>query len=51
MRRVVLGPLTGEDTVRILRSLVSPEREDEGEEAVHLEHLGGWLHDETGGQP
>lgn len=51
MRRVVLGPLTSEDTMGLLRSLVSPEREDEGEETARLEHFGAWLHDETGGQP
>jgi predicted ATPase/DNA-binding SARP family transcriptional activator len=51
MRRVVLGPLTGEDTVRLLRSLASLEREGEGEEAARLERFGGWLHNETGGQP
>jgi hypothetical protein len=51
MRRVVLGPLTGEDTVRLLRSLMSPDREDEKEETVRLKRFGGWLHDETGGQP
>jgi DNA-binding SARP family transcriptional activator len=51
MRRMVLGPLTEEDTVRILRSLASPEREGEGEETARLERFGGWLHNETGGQP
>ena len=48
MRRVALGPLTGEDTVRLLRTLASAEREDEGEKTARF---GGWLHDETGGQP
>ena len=57
MRRVVLGPLTGEDTVQLLRTLTSQDREDEKEETaplernVRLERFGGWLHDETGGQP
>lgn len=51
MSRVALGPLSGEDTVRLLRSLTSLEREDEGEEAARLERFGGWLHGETGGQP
>jgi len=51
MRRVVLGPLTEDDTVRLLQSLAFPEREGEGEEATRLERFGGWLHEETGGQP
>ena len=51
MRRVVLGPLTEDDTVRLLQSLAFPEREGEGEEATRLERFGRWLHDETGGQP
>jgi DNA-binding SARP family transcriptional activator len=51
MRRVVLGPLTEEDTVRLVRSLAFPEREREGEETARLERFGGWLHNETGGQP
>src|SRR5215213_9353135 len=51
MRRVVLGPLTGEDTVRVLRALAVPEQEDEEKETARLERFGGWLHDETGGQP
>src|SRR5215207_10100322 len=51
MRRVVRGPLTEEDTVRLLLSLASPEREGEGEETARLERFGGWLHNETGGQP
>jgi tetratricopeptide (TPR) repeat protein len=51
MRRVLLGPLTEEDTVRLVRSLASPEREGEGEETVRLERFGGWLRNETGGQP
>jgi hypothetical protein len=41
MRRVLLGPLTEEDTVRLVRSLASPEREGEGEETVRLERLAG----------
>jgi DNA-binding SARP family transcriptional activator len=49
MRRVVLGPLTEDDTVRLLQSLASPEREMEV--AARLERFGGWLHNETGGQP
>jgi tetratricopeptide (TPR) repeat protein len=57
MRRVVLGLLTEEDTVRLMRSLTTPDREDEGEETsrqernVRLERFGGWLYNETGGQP
>src|SRR5215216_1887648 len=51
MRRVLLGPLTEGDTVRLVRSLASPEREGEGEETVRLERFGGWLRNETGGQP
>jgi DNA-binding SARP family transcriptional activator/tetratricopeptide (TPR) repeat protein len=51
MRRVVLGPLTGEDTLQLLRTLTSPERGDEKEETARLKRFGGWLHDETGGQP
>jgi tetratricopeptide (TPR) repeat protein len=51
MMRVVLGPLTEDDTVRLLQSLAVPEREGEGEEATRLERFGGWLHEETGGQP
>ena len=31
MRRVVLGPLSGKDTEWLLRSLTSPDRENEGE--------------------
>jgi tetratricopeptide (TPR) repeat protein len=50
MRRVVLGPLTEEDTVRLLRSLAFSERERK-EETARLEHFGRWLHNETGGQP
>jgi tetratricopeptide (TPR) repeat protein len=49
-RHVVLGPLTEEDTVRLVRSLAFSEREGE-EETTRLERFGGWLHDETGGQP
>jgi DNA-binding SARP family transcriptional activator len=51
MRRVVLGPLTEEETVRLLWSLASPEREGEEETSRLLERFGGWLHNETGGQP
>ena len=51
MRRVVLGPLTEGDTVRLLRSLAFPEREGGGEETTRLARFGGWLHNETGGQP
>jgi predicted ATPase/DNA-binding SARP family transcriptional activator len=51
MRRVVLGPLTEEDTVRLVRSLAVPEREREGEETARLVRFGEWLHNETGGQP
>jgi DNA-binding SARP family transcriptional activator len=51
MRRVVLGPLTEGDTVRLLRSLAFPEREGGGEEIDRLARFGGWLHNETGGQP
>jgi DNA-binding SARP family transcriptional activator/tetratricopeptide (TPR) repeat protein len=51
MRRVVLGPLSREDTVRLVRTLASPEQEDEGEESARLRRFGGWLHEETGGQP
>ena len=51
MRRVVLGPLSGEDTVRLVRTLASPERGDAGEESARLKRFGGWLHGETGGQP
>ena len=50
-RRVVLGPLTEEDTVQLVRSLAFPEREGEGEETTRLERVGRWLHNETGGQP
>ena len=51
MRRVVLGPLTERETVRLLRSLAFPEQEGGGEETARLELFGGWLHNETGGQP
>jgi DNA-binding SARP family transcriptional activator len=51
MRRMVLGPLTGEDTVRLLRTLASSDLEEEAADTARLEHFGGWLHDETGGQP
>ncbi|HZA46387.1 MAG TPA: AAA family ATPase [Rubrobacter sp.] len=47
---VALGPLTGEDTVRLLRTLASPDRGNE-DETTKLERFGGWLHEETGGQP
>jgi DNA-binding SARP family transcriptional activator/predicted ATPase len=51
MRRVVLGPLTERETVRLLRSLAFLEQEGGGEETARLELFGGWLHNETGGQP
>src|SRR5215207_3525600 len=37
--------------VRALRALAVPEQEDEEKETARLERFGGWLHDETGGQP
>lgn len=48
-RSLQLGPLTGEDTVRLLESLAeaSPESEASG----RLERLGWWLYAQTGGQP
>ncbi|MGH3086102.1 MAG: ATP-binding protein [Rubrobacteraceae bacterium] len=49
MRRVTLDTLTEKDTVRLVRTLASPEREDE--DTARMERFGGWLHGETGGQP
>lgn len=47
--RLALEPLSGEDTMRLLGTLVDTAGEDG--QAARLERLGRWLHAETGGQP
>ncbi|CAN5755283.1 hypothetical protein BH20ACT12_BH20ACT12_02370 [soil metagenome] len=47
--RFTLGALSGEDTVRLLGTLVDADRENG--QATRLNRLGRWLHAETGGQP
>jgi predicted ATPase/DNA-binding SARP family transcriptional activator len=47
--RFTLGALSGEDTGRLLGTLVDTAGEDG--RAARLERLGRWLHAETGGQP
>lgn len=51
--RLTLGPLTGEDVVRLLRSIVTEAREDLGmpNRAPDLDRLGRRLYAETGGRP
>lgn len=48
VRRLELGCLNVDDTLRVLLSVIGGEREDPARE---LEEFGRRLHDETGGQP